>query len=123
MTATPASSSDLNELSVDGKTTELRGNGEISQDVVFSDGGSLIRIIRETMSSAPEDIEAAVLALPRDERAKLAERIVESLADDPSIGDSWLEEARRRLEKFRDGAVDSVSAENVLDEAWKRVGS
>ena len=81
----------------------------------------LIRMIRETMSSAPEDIEAAVLALPRDERAKLAERIVESLADDPSIGDSWLEEARRRLEEFRDGAVDSVSAENVLDEAWKRV--
>ena len=123
MTATPASLNDLNELSVNGKTTELRGNGEISQDVVFSDGGSLIRMIRETMSSAPEDIEAAVLALPRDERAKLAERIVESLADDPSIGDSWLEEARRRLEEFRDGAVDSVSAENVLDEAWKRVGS
>jgi putative addiction module component (TIGR02574 family) len=123
MTATPASSSDLKTLSANGELTELRRNGAIGQDVVFYDCSSLTYVIRETMSSAPEDIEAAVLALPRDERAKLAERIVESLADDPSIGDSWLEEARRRLEKFRDGAVDSVSAENVLDEAWKRVSS
>ncbi|MFB6372820.1 MAG: addiction module protein, partial [Bradymonadaceae bacterium] len=53
------------------------------------------------MASAPEQLEAAVLALPREQRARLAERLIASLDEDDDIGEAWRDEVRRRLEAYR----------------------
>lgn len=69
------------------------------------------------MTSVPEELEAAVLALPRDERARLAERLIASLDDEEQIEEAWREEIERRLEAYRDGDLETVAADEVLTEA------
>lgn len=73
------------------------------------------------MKSAAEELEAAVLSLPRTERARLAERLIASLDEDPEIEEAWAEEVRRRLEAFRKGEIDAVPAKDVLAEARRRI--
>lgn len=63
------------------------------------------------MSTA--DIEEAALHLPLQERAQLAQRLLESL-DEPAQGEAkqrWLDEARRRADEIDQGGVQLVSAE------------
>lgn len=73
------------------------------------------------MKSAAEEVEAAVLSLPRSERARLAERLIASLDEDPEIEEAWAEEVRRRLEAFRKGEIDAVPANDVLTETRRRI--
>jgi putative addiction module component (TIGR02574 family) len=72
-----------------------------------------------------EQLEAEVLKLPANERARLAEKLLESLdeewAEDP-IGRAWLEEAQRRYEELRTGSVRGVPAEEALRKARERLG-
>ena len=63
-----------------------------------------------------DEIEAAALQLPREERARLAERLIASLGVDPEVEASWKAEVRRRLEELRSGAVPSIPGEQVLRE-------
>lgn len=69
------------------------------------------------MSSPLEELEAAVMALPREQRARLAEHLLESLDEDDEIEWAWKQEVRDRLEAYRAGRVDTVDAEDVVDEA------
>jgi len=75
------------------------------------------------MSLAPQDVEAAALALSRTKRAELARRLIESLDDEDLITAAWKDEARERVEGYRDGSVESVSAEDVMHEARERASS
>jgi len=64
-------------------------------------------------------LEAKALKLPPEERARLAERLISSL-DPEADADSealWIQEAERRLEELKSGAVDAVSAERVIEKA------
>jgi putative addiction module component (TIGR02574 family) len=60
-------------------------------------------------------IEKEALELPIQERAKLAQRLLESL-DDVSVAEAeqlWLDVAARRAEEIDQGIVQLVSAEEL----------
>ena len=63
----------------------------------------------------PEVFDAA-LALPEDDRAKLAEKLVESLDGDVSADaeDAWAAEIERRLAKIDAGQAKLLSMEDAV---------
>lgn len=69
------------------------------------------------MSESNQTIESAALALPPDERARLAERLLASLEADPEVGAAWAAEVRRRVEAWEAREVDEVP----WDEARRRI--
>lgn len=75
----------------------------------------------EASVSPVEQLEAAALSLPRSERARLAERLLASLDEDPDVDAAWREEVRRRIEQYRAGEIKSVPADEVFEEARKRL--
>lgn len=60
------------------------------------------------------DIEAQALKLPSHERARLAEVLIESLDDEDELSRAWADEADRRYEELRSGAVKGIPAEEVF---------
>ncbi len=72
------------------------------------------------MSSAPEELRAAALALPRQKRAELAKQLIDSLDEDDEIEAAWEDEVRRRLAAYRNDEVGSAAAEDVFDDARRR---
>jgi len=66
-----------------------------------------------------QKIEDEALHLPKDERAKLVQRLVlslESPSDEELKGD-WLIEARRRADELDRGTVHAVSGDEVIRKA------
>jgi putative addiction module component (TIGR02574 family) len=66
-------------------------------------------------------LEAAALLLPPEERARLAERLIASLDRDPEVVAAWDEEIRRRIAELDAGRLESLPAEEVLEEARARL--
>jgi putative addiction module component (TIGR02574 family) len=66
--------------------------------------------------STAEDLESAALRLPREQRARLAERLIASLDEDAQIEQVWAAEIRRRVEDLRSGAVQTIPGEQVFEE-------
>lgn len=64
------------------------------------------------------------LTLPNEDRAKLAERLVESLdpTDDAVLQAVWGAEAMRRLDDVRRGRVESIPGEEALKRVRQSVG-
>ena len=66
-----------------------------------------------------QQIEHEALHLPKDERAKLIQKLVLSLDD--SSGDElkadWLIEAKRRGEELDNGTVEAIPANQVMEKA------
>jgi putative addiction module component (TIGR02574 family) len=64
-------------------------------------------------------LEAEVLKLPPEQRARLAERLISSLdqSADPDSEELWIREAERRLEELESGRVEPVPAERVIENA------
>ena len=73
--------------------------------------------------SPADELESVVMALPRADRARLAERLLASLDEEPEVDQAWREEVRRRLEAFRAGEMQTISREEVMREARQRYGS
>ena len=69
-----------------------------------------------SMGIPVEKLTEAVLALPADARALLADRLAESL--DPLVDDEirglWVDEAVRRRDEVRTGRVQTISADAAL---------
>lgn len=61
-----------------------------------------------------QEIEAEALKLPSHERARLAEVLIASLDTDDEITRAWADEAERRYEELRTGAVEAIPAEEVF---------
>ena len=64
-------------------------------------------------------LQEAVLELPPDERAELAQKLLLSL-DDPSEGElseAWLSEAKRRARELDRGEVQPIDGEEVRRKA------
>ena len=74
----------------------------------------------------PEDLREIeqALHLPRESRAFLAEKLLESLdcEDDFEVSQEWMAEIRRRCKEMDDGAVEPVPAEQVFDELDRKIG-
>lgn len=68
------------------------------------------------MSIPVEKLTEAVLALPSDARALLADRLVESLdpLTDEGIRELWAAEALRRRDEVREGKIPTIPGETVL---------
>lgn len=67
------------------------------------------------------ELEAAVLSLPKGERARLAERLIASLDEDPEVEEAWAAEIKRRLDGIDRGEIEMIPAEEVLAEARRRI--
>ena len=74
-------------------------------------------------SNVTQRLEAAALALPREEKARLVQRLIESLDDDPKVEEAWAIEIQGRLDAIDRGDVEMIPADEVLAEARRRLGS
>lgn len=68
------------------------------------------------MAITVEELTEAVLSLPSEARALLADRLVESLdpARDREIQSLWVVEAARRRDEIRSGAVVPIPGPEAL---------
>jgi putative addiction module component (TIGR02574 family) len=73
------------------------------------------------MTPTTDQLYQAAMALPEDERAELAGRLLDSLAPDtPSqLHPAWREELRRRLAQVDSGEVNPVPWSEVKRSAWE----
>jgi putative addiction module component (TIGR02574 family) len=64
-----------------------------------------------------------VVSLPVDERAHVADSLLQSLnSPEPSLDAKWLTEAQRRLAELRSGAVAPVSGDAVFEHLQRKFG-
>ena len=68
------------------------------------------------MSHTKDEILAAAMTLTPEDRALLADTLLESLhpRDQQEIDAAWAEEAERRIDEFEAGRITTVPAEQVL---------
>lgn len=68
------------------------------------------------MQTSTAKVFEAALALPDDDRAKLAEKLVESLEGepDPDAETAWAAEIERRLARIDAGQATSLSMDEAL---------
>ena len=71
------------------------------------------------MNSSVSDVFDAALSLSEEDRARLAEQLVQSLDSDvdPEAADAWATEIERRLARIDAGQATTVS----MDEALQRL--
>ncbi len=71
------------------------------------------------MSKLLEKIQNDALSLSGQERAFLADRLLSSLGDDvlTEVDASWIEEAERRYQEYKEGKRPGISAKDVFGEA------
>jgi len=71
-----------------------------------------------------DQIAAAALSLPSEERALLADRLVESLdaAEVNRLDRLWATEARRRRDEVRQGLVQTIPGEEALARVRRSLG-
>ncbi len=66
------------------------------------------------MSPEVSDLLRRALALPADERAALANTLLDSLdAEDPSVQEAWDEEVARRMADLKSGKAITVPWEQL----------
>jgi hypothetical protein len=68
------------------------------------------------MSTTVEELAAQAMTLPSESRARLADLLVESLADDEpeAVRRAWIDVARQRLDEMRSAAVQPIPGEEAL---------
>ena len=59
-------------------------------------------------------IEAEILVLPASERARLLDKLIESLDIDPTVEAAWQREAQRRDDEIESGEVEALSGNAVV---------
>jgi putative addiction module component (TIGR02574 family) len=85
------------------------------------DVGTLGIIITSTYRSSEQILKEA-LALPAEEKAKIAGRLLQSLdeANRREIDEAWGEEAERRIDAYERGETTSEDWEDVLKQVNQR---
>lgn len=76
------------------------------------------------MSPQTEKLAADLLDLPKQDRAFLAEKLLESLDFDEAfpISPEWRAEIARRCRELDEGRVELIPGEQVFDEVIKALG-
>ncbi len=64
-----------------------------------------------------DQVKDEALHLPREDRSRLASRLLESLDRDDEISPEWLVEVRRRTKDIDEGRTKLISSED----AWKQI--
>ena len=75
------------------------------------------------MTTATAKIVDKVLHLPREERAFLAERLLESLDDEDAfpVSQEWMDEIHHRCREIDEGKVKLIPAAEVFDDLSKEL--
>jgi len=68
-----------------------------------------------------EQLEAAAMKLPPDERERLGERLLGSVSHELDFEAEWTEEIDRRVQEIRRGEVTPVSSGDMFNEALDRL--
>jgi hypothetical protein len=70
------------------------------------------------VATTVEQLAEQALSLPGESRARLADLLVESLegAELGPLEERWLNEAKRRRDEIRSGAVKTISGEDALQD-------
>jgi putative addiction module component (TIGR02574 family) len=79
------------------------------------------------MSQTMQDIEAAALQMPPEERGRLASLLLQSLEPAPNdspenIAQAWDEEIARRIEAMDGGVTESIAYEQVRADLRAMIG-
>lgn len=71
-----------------------------------------------------EQIAEEALALPSEQRALLADRLVESLeaAEENRIDRLWITEAKRRRDEVRQGLVQTIPGDEAMARVRRSLG-
>ncbi|MEJ2187370.1 MAG: addiction module protein [Gemmatimonadota bacterium] len=85
------------------------------------EGTAQRRVLAWQTEALVQELESAALSLPRAEKARLAERLLASLDEDPDVDAAWRDEVRRRLAVYRAGEMESIPADEALKQARKRL--
>lgn len=75
------------------------------------------------MTKTLTEIEREALALPDQDRARLAQRLIETLdaGKDEDVEAIWLSEAERRYEAYRKGTIKAATVDEAFAEAKSRL--
>lgn len=73
------------------------------------------------MTTPVHDLEAEVLSLPPEERARLLERLIASFEPKSAAQRAWMELALRRQEEVRSGKVAMVPGDTALARVRARI--
>jgi hypothetical protein len=75
------------------------------------------------MAEAVQNVQTEALKLPERDRAELARELLLSLggAAEQEAELAWAEEAERRYQELKAGAVQVIRSERVLEEAGSRL--
>lgn len=73
------------------------------------------------MSTPVHDLEAEILDLPPEDRARLLERLIASFEPKSDAQKAWLELALRRQEEVRAGKVSMVPGDEALARVRARI--
>ena len=64
-----------------------------------------------------KELKAEISDLPVDQRAEIAEWVLQTLnTPDPDVEQAWAREARRRLKAFEEGTTEAMPGEQVHQE-------
>lgn len=74
------------------------------------------------MTTPVHDLEAEVLSLPPEQRARLLERLIASFEPQSNAQRAWLDLARRRQAEAKAGMVSMVSGDEALARVRARLG-
>ncbi|MBS0448269.1 MAG: addiction module protein [Proteobacteria bacterium] len=76
------------------------------------------------MPTLVEELSARARTLPPEDRARLAEELLESLEQDPSteVEAAWDREIQRRVAEVEAGTAALIPAEDVHAEARRLIG-
>jgi hypothetical protein len=74
------------------------------------------------MSTPVHDLEAEVLSLPPEDRARLLERLIASFEPQSEAQRAWLELAKQRQAEATSGAVAMVPGDQALARVRARLG-
>ena len=78
----------------------------------------MINILKggSTLKTISEELAAKIKALPDVEKIKLVDSILTQLdTPDPEIDGVWADEARKRWQAYREGKLEAVPYERVMD--------
>jgi putative addiction module component (TIGR02574 family) len=74
------------------------------------------------MSTPVHDLEAQVLGLPPEDRARLLERLIASFEPRSPAQEAWMQVAARRREEVRSGRAAMVPGDEALARVRARLG-
>ena len=78
----------------------------------------MINILKggSTLKTISEELAAKIKALPDVEKIKLVDSILTQLdRPDPEIDGVWADEARKRWQAYREGKLETLPYERVMD--------